>query len=100
MAKKKNMSNDNSDLVRKVQEEMLREYEGLHSGVGISSLAVIRDLYKKGMYRLGHDSFPSDATGLCVTVNLLEQPGDDFEYVTEQDSVHIFYRVTGITRAY
>ncbi len=86
-------------LVKRVQQEMLDKYDGVHSGVGISSLAVIGDLYDKGMYRLGRSSLPTNTDGLCVIVNLLEQPSEDFEYVTKKDGVHIFYRVTGMPRA-
>ena len=88
------------DLVRKVQKEMLERYGRTLSGVGISSLNTIKDMYDEGMYQLGRDSFPSDAGGLCVTVNLLEQPSEDFEYVTEKDGVYIFYRITGMPIPY
>lgn len=83
------------DLVKQVEKEMLEKYGGLHAGVGISPLATIRNLYGEGMYQHGRDSLPAQEDGLCVTVNLLDLPAEDFEYITEQNGVHIFYRVTG-----
>ena len=88
------MGND-IDLVRRIKKEMLEKYDGLHAGVGISSLATIRNLYGEGMYQYGRDSLPAQEDGLCVIVNLLDLPAEDFEYITEQNGVHIFYRVTG-----
>lgn len=86
------------DLVRRIKQEMLEKYDGIHNGVGISSLDIIKDYYAKGMYHLSRDSLPDDDGGLCLTVGLLKQPDENFEYVIERDGVHIFYFVRGMPK--